>query len=39
MKSWTVTGACGGRYPAADPVFFKDGQRVGVATALGVKIY
>ena len=39
MKSWTVTGACGGRYPAADPVFFKDGQRVCVATALGVKIY
>lgn len=39
MRDWTVTGACGGKYPGADPVFFSDRQRVGVATALAVKIY
>lgn len=39
MKNWSVTAACGGRYPAVDPVFFSDRSRVAVATALAIKIY
>lgn len=39
MKSWSVTAASGGRYPAVDPVFFSDRSRVGVATALAIKVY